>query len=364
MNFYVILGLPREATVGEIKRAYRRLARKYHPDVNPGDRAAAEFFRLVTEAYETLADPERRRRYDAPEEAVPESRTAAAFEFAGFDFSRREDGDRASTFGELFADVVPGAGPPVPGRAERGADVHVPVVLSFEEAARGVERQCRLTRLERCAPCGGRGVLRGVEAPCRLCEGAGHRRGVRGHMVFSRPCPGCAGTGVVRDRVCGACGGEGIGVRADVVTVSIPAGVADGAQLGLAGEGHAGRRGGPPGDLRVAVAVQPHAFFERAGDDLLVEVPVAVHEAALGARIEVPGLDGPVRLRVPPGTQSGQTFRLRERGLPSPRSGQRGDLVVTVRLVLPRVLDERSRELLREFARINTESVRKDLGVS
>jgi molecular chaperone DnaJ len=360
MNFYVILGLRREATPEEIRRAYRRLARKYHPGVNPGDRAAAEYFRLVTEAYDTLADPERRRLYDVQKEpATPE--VASRFEFAGFDFSVRIDGQQASTFGELFADVLPGA--PLPARAERGADLHVAIVLDFEEAARGTERSVTVTRLERCAPCGGRGALGGPEASCRVCDGTGQLRGVRGHMVFSRVCTSCGGSGTVHYRVCAACGGEGVGVHSDVVPVRIPAGVAEGAQFSVGGQGHAGRRGGAPGDLRVSVTVRPHAFFKRSGDDLLVEVPVAVHEAALGARIDVPSLEGPARLRIPPGTQSGQTFRLRERGVSSQRAGRRGDLVVTVRLVLPRVLDDRSRELLHEFGKLNTENVRKELGV-
>ena len=360
MNFYVILGLGPAATPEEIRRAYRRLARKYHPGINPGDRAAADYFRLVTQAFETLVDPDRRRQYDAREQ-VPTPEVASRFEFAGFDFSLRVDGQHASTFGELFADALPGA--PAPARIERGADLHVSIVLGFEEAARGTDRGLTVTRLERCAPCEGRGTLRGPEAPCRGCDGTGQVRSVRGHMVFARVCASCGGSGTVHYRTCGACGGEGVGVHSDVVTVRIPPGVADGAQFSVGGQGHAGRRGGTPGDLRVSVTVLPHDFFKRSGDDLLLEVPVAVHEAALGARIEVPTLEGPARLRIPPGTQSGQTFRLRERGVPSPRAGRRGDLVVTVRLVLPPLLDERSRELLQEFGKLNTENVRKELGV-
>jgi molecular chaperone DnaJ len=360
MNFYMLLGVRREASSEEVRRAYRRLARKYHPDLNPGDPVAADHYRRVTEAYETLVDPERRQRYDAggePPGPVVESR----FEFAGFDFSARAEGSAASTFGELFADALRGrvaAGT----RPERGADLHATLSVSFEEAVRGTDRPLTLTRLERCGPCGGAGFLAGAETHCAMCEGAGEVRGARGHMVFSRVCPGCGGAGLVRRRPCRACGGEGVGVRTDTVTVHVPAGVWDGAQFSLAGEGHAGRAGGGAGDLRITIEVAPHEFYRREGDDLLVEVPVAVHEAALGARVQVPTPEGPVRLRVPPGSQSGQRVRLRGRGL-ALRDGRRGDLVVTLRLVLPAALDERSRALLREFGELNPENVRKDLGV-
>jgi molecular chaperone DnaJ len=356
-NFYIVLGLQRAATADQIRRAYRRLARKYHPDINPGDRAAAELFRQITEAYETLADPERRRQYDEHEPGGPRQVTSP-FEFTGFDFSVHVDGRQASTFGELFTEVAAGMAPAPP---ERGVDLHAAITISFEESVHGTERTLTVTRLERCAPCGGRGMSRGPEMPCRACDGTGHLRGARGHMVFSRLCGGCGGSGVVHHWLCPACGGEGVGVRGDVVRVNVPAGVSDGGHFSVPGHGHAGRRGGPPGDLRVSVTVLPHAHFRREGDDLHLEVPIAVHEAALGARIDVPSLDGPARLRIPAGTQSGQTFRLRERGLPNPRLGRRGDLLVTVRLVLPRVLDERSKELMAEFGRINAENVRQEL---
>jgi molecular chaperone DnaJ len=181
-------------------------------------------------------------------------------------------------------------------------------------------------------------------------------------MVFARVCPACGGEGRVRYRACGACGGEGVGVHSETIDVDLPAGLDAGAVVTVAGQGHAGRRGGTPGDLRLTLSVLPHACFRRAGDDVHLEVPVAVHEAALGTRIEVPTLDGPARLRIPPGTQSGQTFRLRERGAPSLRGARRGDFIVTVRLVLPKVMDERSKELLREFGRLNPDNVRESLG--
>lgn len=361
MNFYVLLGVRRDATPGDIRRAYRRLARKYHPDLNPGDRPAADLFRRVSLAFETLSDPERRRRYDAEGGEIVSAASTSTFEFQGFDFSATVEETRASTFGELFADAIRERGgvPAVQG-AEVGADLHASASISFEQSMRGAAYELLVARLERCGPCAGLGRLPGPEMPCVTCDGHGAVRTVRGHMVFARSCPTCGGGGVVRSRTCGACGGEGVGVHNGGVLVQLPPGLDDGTELVIPGEGHAGRRGGPAGALHVSVSVRPHPYLRRAGDDIHLEVPVAVHEAALGARIEVPTADGPMRMRVPPGTQSGQAFRFRGRGVPRP-DGSRGDLLVAARIVLPRLLDERSRELLREFAVRNPEDVRERL---
>jgi len=361
MDLYTVLGLDKRASLTDIKRAYRRLARKYHPDINPGDRAAEAFFRRIVLAYETLSDPERRRRYDTVGEGGPQV-AEVSYEFQGFDFSATAEGAQASTFGELFADVFrrPQASA---DRTEDGADLHAEVALSFEEAMRGAERSVTLMRVEACHSCRGTGALQSAEARCQHCQGSGHLRLARGHMVFTKTCPHCGGSGRRRQRSCPTCGGEGAQPRSETVAVRIPAGIEDGARVRIPSKGHAGRRGGRTGDLYVMVKVAPHPWFTRDGDDLHVVVPIAIHEAALGARIDVPSPDGPIKLRVPPGTQSGQRFRLRDRGVASARTSQRGDLVVEVRLVLPRLVDERSKELLREFGRINSESVRKELGV-
>jgi molecular chaperone DnaJ len=360
MDLYIVLGVARGATIGEIKRAYRRLARRYHPDINPGDREAAARFRDVLAAYETLTDPDRRRRYDSGEMEAPGS-DADPFGFAGFDFSSRVHGERATTFGDLFEDVF--------GRQERrdrpssepGADLHVKAVLSFEQAWHGAAVPVTVTRQITCGSCAGRGARPIAEATCVTCQGAGSIRAARGHMVFARTCPTCGGAGVVNQAMCDACHGQGVTMRVETRTVDVPAGIADGARVRIGGRGHAGVRGGPPGDLYVDVQVEPHALYHRDGDDVRMTVPVAIHEAALGAKIEVPTPDGPVRLRVPPGTQSGQRFRLRERGAVSARSERRGDLIVEARLVLPAVIDERSKDLLREFGRLNGEDVRSGL---
>jgi molecular chaperone DnaJ len=237
--------------------------------------------------------------------------------------------------------------------------LHQELPLSFDDAFRGVERTVTVTRRETCRDCGGSGVTRMARGPCTVCQGAGGLRTVRGHMVFSRSCTACSGTGQQRPRACDRCAGSGQESRTETVAVRIPAGITDGDRVRLSGMGNAGERGGPPGDLYVIVRVAAHPVFRRDGDDIHMVVPIAVHEAALGARVEISTPDGPARLRVPPGTQSGQRFRLRERGAHSTRGAARGDLVVEVRLMLPRVLDERSKELLREFGRINGENVRE-----
>lgn len=356
MDFYIILGLTHDAALPDVKRAYRRLARRFHPDINPGDEEAAERFKEILSAYETLSDPERRRRYDRLG-FQPETDSGPALGFEGFDFSAGVHANLQSTFGDLFADVLRRE-EEWAARPERGADLHATLTIEFEEALAGVEAPLPVTRQDRCAVCRGRGTTASTESGCVQCQGSGMLRSARGHMVFARPCPRCGGSGVERQQHCAACHASGLQVRTEVLPIRLPAGIADAARVRVAARGHAGARGGPHGDLYVSVHVGPHARFSREGDDLHVVLPVAVHEAALGTRLDVPALDGPARVRIPPGTQSGQRFRLRGRGAPSARGAQRGDLVVEVRLMLPRVLDERSKELLREFGRINGESVR------
>lgn len=353
MDFYIVLGVERGASPNDIKRAYKRLARKFHPDINPGDRLAATQFRQISEAYETLSDPDRRRRYDSS--GVPvETSENATFGFEGFDFSVRVSGTDAPTFGDLFADVLqPGS-----GAAERGVDLHHTMALTFEQALRGGQHMVTVTRLEHCHTCKGTGRQNAAETRCPACHGTGMLKSARGHMVFSKPCGRCAGTGRLTQLPCPACGGRQVDMRTESLTINVPAGLADGARIRVPGKGHAGANGGANGDLYISIQVEPHPQFRREGDDVHVTVALAVHEAALGAKIDVPAPDGAARVRIPPGTQSGQRFRLRERGIASPRDGRRGDLVVEVRIVLPRLLDERSKDLLREFGRINSESVR------
>jgi molecular chaperone DnaJ len=356
MDLYVLLGLHHGASDAEIKRAYRRLARRFHPDINPGDRAAEARFRQILEAYETLIDPERRHRYDLGFGPEPNGdRRPSGFE--GFDFSTRGS-DYSGTFGDLVAEVLTERDSRRQAPPERGADLHQEVQLGFEDALHGTQRVVTVTRREVCRTCAGTGRTRAVAGSCLVCQGGGVVRSVRGHMIFSKTCAACSGTGQPRPRACEPCAGTGHETRSESISVRIPAGLADGDRVRVAGKGNAGLRGGDPGDLYIHLRVLPHPLYRREGDDLHMVIPIAVHEAALGAKVDVLTPDGPAKLRVPPGTQSGQRFRMRERGAPSSRDGRRGDLVIEVRLMLPRLLDERSKELLREFGKINGENVR------
>lgn len=361
MDLYAILGLGQGASVADIKRAYRRLARRYHPGINPGDRAAEVTFLRITEAYETLVDPARRQHYDTTgnRSATPPQATQS-FEFAGFDFSVAAHGAQAATFTELFAEVLHPIAPGDGGRPEPGAELHATLTLPFLDAMRGVQRQVIVTRQDVCPACQGSGHVTAAEARCAQCHATGSVRWARGHMVFSKPCPACAGTGRLRQQRCAVCAAQGRIVRSEAVPVAVPPGTADGARLRVSERGHAGRHGGRTGDLYITVQVVPHPHLQREGDDLVMRVPLAVHEAVLGARIEIPTPDGGVRLRVPPGTQAGRRLRLSGRGYPT-AAGERGDLVIEIQLVLPEVVDERSKDLMREFGRINGNDVRKEL---
>ncbi|HEX6324872.1 MAG TPA: J domain-containing protein [Vicinamibacterales bacterium] len=358
MDFYIVLGVPREATLADVKRAYRRLARRYHPDINPGDDTAAAVFRRVAEAYEILSDPHRRRQYDATGAARPAGETGPSIEFEGFDFTTMAEGREAGTFSELFAEMF--QPPPAPGQPRPGAEVHVELPLTFAQAMRGGEFPVSVLRQERCADCDGSGMRRRAETRCARCQGTGTVRWARGHMVFTKNCVGCGGTGRLRQQPCASCGALGVQPRTETIVVPVAPGATDGQAVRMPRKGHAGVGGAAHGDLFVRIRVAPHQGFRRDGLDLHLTVPIAVHEAALGARIDVPALDGTARLKVPAGTQSGQRFRLRGRGIPS-ASGESGDLVVEVKLVLPPALDERSKSLLEEFGRLNPADVRKDL---
>jgi molecular chaperone DnaJ len=359
MDFYLLLGVEREATVADIKRAYKRLARRFHPDINPGDRLAEQQYRQIAEAYETLVDPVRRRHYDSGESAAV-TVEHTTFGFEGFDFSTQVSGEAAPTFGDLFAEVLSQRANAVVQRPQPGADLHVNLSVSFEEAMRGGPRTVTLTRLVHCAGCLGTGHVQMPERRCQHCHGAGVVKSTRNHMVFSKPCGACSGTGVVAHTRCPECLGRQFERVTEVLTCPLKPGLADGARIRIGGKGHDGANGGAAGDLYITVTVQPHPRFVRVGDDLHVTVPIAIHEAALGAKVAIDSFDGPVRLRIPPGTQSGQQFRLSGRGAPSWRDEHRGDLIVEVRLVLPTVLDERSKELLREFGRLNAADVRQE----
>lgn len=363
MDLYEILGVSSAASADEIERAYRRLARRHHPGLNPGDRQAEERYKQIDQAYRILADREQRLAYDrGPAAAHPaQVDSLTTVSFAGFDFSAAAEGTSAGTFSELFADMFQHAAERATS-ADRGLEIHTSLRLAFEDAVRGGEFPLSIVRQECCAPCGGQGWTSAEPNRCADCDGQGTLRWARGHMVFTKSCERCAGRGFLNRQRCRGCGGAGVQTRGEVVTVRVPPGIEPGARLVVSGRGHA-VRGAAPGDLYVTIDVADHRVFQRSGRDLRVIVPIAVHEAAFGARVEVPTLDGRVKLRVPPGASAGQQFRVRGHGVPAPSGNPEdaGDLLVELQLVLAPVRDERSRELLREFARLNDVDVRKHL---
>jgi molecular chaperone DnaJ len=363
MDLYELLGVSRAASVAEIERAYRRLVRRYHPGVNPGDRLAAEMYRQVEHAFTVLGDADRRRDYDKGRSRGGVTTPEAPVAFVGFDFSAPAEGPLAATFGELFADVFQEAAREATAPS-RGGDLEIELVVAFRDAVCGGAFPISILRQDRCTSCGGDGRVPRQPAACPACGGDGQRRWARGHMVFSRGCDVCGGAGRLMTQACRACAGAGLHARSEVVTVLVPSGSRSEDRIAVPGRGHAGARGGPAGDLYVTLNVSAHAHFTRAGRDLLLTLPVAVDEAALGARIDVPTLDDPVRLRLPPGTPSGRRFRIRGGGVPAPAgvdTESAGDLIVEVRIVLPPVRDERSKALLREFGERNRVVVRAHL---
>ncbi len=358
MDFYEILCVRRDAKPAEIRRAYQRLARLLHPDVNPGDPAAAERFAAVSRAFQILADVERRARYDRGESPPPAARRIPEVGFEGFDFSAETRAGSAD-FKEIFDGVLK----PAPAEASegRGEDLVQATRVSFEEAFHGTRRRVHLVRQERCETCEGRGQVVLSARPCSKCQGTGQVRTSRGRIIFTRRCTDCDATGTLGRRPCSRCGGEGRLIQSEWLEVQIPPGVGQGSQVRLPGCGNAGRQGGPPGDFILDIESEPHAFYKREGEDLTCEIPITIIEAALGAHVEVPTPDGPVTIEIPAGTQAGQRFRLRKRGMPKLGEKGRGDLWVEVRVWVPPVDDDESQELLREFARRNPHDPRRDL---
>ncbi len=344
-DYYAILGVSRDASPEEIKRAYRRCAIKYHPDRNPGDKEAEARFKLCAEAYEVLSDPEKRARYDRyGKEGL---RGAGVHDWAHADvrdiFSMFED---IFGLGDLFGGFGRRHRGPQPGHSLRCT-----IELDLEEVLTGAEKTVRLTRRERCTACGGTGAAAGGRQRCPTCGGAGRVQQGGGFFRLVRDCPQCGGRGTVVTRPCSTCRGEGLIEARRTLDIRIPPGIEDGQRIRCAGEGEAGEPGAPRGDLYVEVRVRPHPLFERHGRDLLLQVPIGFDQAALGDRIEVPTLDGWESIDLAPGTQSGDLYRLPGRGLPGLDGRSRGDLLVQVVVEVPRKLSRRQQAALRDFAR-------------
>jgi molecular chaperone DnaJ len=367
-DYYELLGVSRKAPQKEIRQAYRKLARKYHPDLNPGDKSSEEKFKQVQEAYDVLSDAKKRQMYDQfgfetpgasgmPEGAGPGD---VQFDFGGFDFGGG-GGGAGPSFRDLFGQFFRGGAPAeAPSRAESGSSLEYQIEITFWEAVHGTVKKLTVARLDACTDCHGSGAA-GQPQTCTACGGTGQVTQTSGKMRFNLTCTRCGGTGRVRN-ICRTCGGEGRVRRSDTIEVRIPAGVQTGSRVRVPGRGNAGTSGAPPGDLYIITEVLPHPFFDRRGEDLYTVVPITVTEAALGAKIEVPTIDGRSLLRVPPGTNSGQKLRLREKGVPSARRpAHRGDQYVELQVIVPKPVDERVRELLRELERLAPEDPRKDL---
>ncbi|HWQ56173.1 MAG TPA: molecular chaperone DnaJ [Bryobacteraceae bacterium] len=390
-EYYETLGVQRGASADDVRKAYRKLARKYHPDLNPGDKAAEERFKNVQEAYEILSDPKKRQMYDQvgfySDNGMPggggEPQGQPGMDFGGFDFSeffggaggpagggagtggRRQarGGAQQGAGGGRFSDIFSqffGRGGQEQQTAEKGTDLEYGLNIDFWQAIRGTQPRISITRYDVCGTCNGSGAAGGQTTSCPQCNGTGTVSQMAGAMRFNLSCPRCNGTGKLRN-TCPTCGGEGRVARTETVEVRIPPGARTGSRLRVPGKGNAGSMGAPPGDLYITTHVEPHPFFHREGDDIEIKVPVSVWEAALGAKIEVPTIEGRALLKIPQGTQNGQRFRMREKGVFNARLNKHGDQIVEAVVQAPKAQDERTRELLRELAKMHPEDPRAEL---
>jgi molecular chaperone DnaJ len=384
-DYYETLSVKRGASEEEIRKAYRKLARKYHPDLNPGDKSAEDRFKNVQEAYDILSDPKKRQMYDQvgfySENGFPGAGGGGTaqghpnVDFSGFDFSdvfrgaqqaeserARREGGAGGSFRDIFSHFFHGGGGFAEAEPEvqKGSDLEYGLNISFWQAIRGTQARINVTRYDMCPTCHGTGAGDGGSISCPQCSGTGTVSQMAGNMKFNLTCPRCNGKGRLKN-TCPTCHGDGRLSHSEIVEVRIPPGAQNGSRLRVAGKGNAGTMGAPPGDLYITTHVEEHPLFRREGDDILLKVPITVAEAGLGAKIEVPTIDGKTLLKIPPGTQNEQKFRLRERGVFNSRRNARGDQIVQVAVKAPVVQDERTKELLRELSKLHTEDPRKDL---
>lgn len=360
-DFYVILGVPEAASAEDIKKAYRKLAQQHHPDANPDDKAAEERFKEISEAYATLSDAEQRQEYDQVRKMV------ASGGFGGFGGGGYRQNVRVEDLSDLLGglgglgDLFGFGGGGRSNGPRRGDDLATDLTIGFDEAVRGVTTKVKVRGDAACSRCGGTGAEPGTSVEtCPTCRGSGTVAQNQGLFSFSQPCPQCGGAGRLVANPCTKCRGSGTETRTRSINVRIPAGVADGSTLRLHGKGAPGRSGGPPGDLLVRIRVTPSPLFGRKGNDLTLTVPITYAEAALGTRLEVPTLDSTVKLKIPPGTPSGKTFRVRGKGVAAER-GRQGDLLVTVEVAVPSKLGKDEKRLLEELASQETDSPRAHL---
>src|SRR5690348_6573067 len=382
-DYYETLGVPRKSSAEDIRKAYRKLARKYHPDLNPGDKAAEERFKNVQEAYDVLSDSKKRQMYDQygvySENGFPGAGPAGGgassgggpnMDFGGFDFSDFASGaagpgpgahhTETGGFRDIFSQFFGGRGGGAQAPPEKGGDLEYVMDIDFWQAIRGTQARLNITRYEVCDTCHGTGSTGSGEVTCPQCKGSGNVTQMAGAMKFNLTCPKCGGSGKLRN-ACPTCGGDGRVTRTETVDVRIPPGARNGSRLRVPGKGNAGTQGAPAGDLYITTKVEEHPFFHREGDNIEIAVPVTVWEAALGAKIEVPTIDGRTLLKIPQGTKNGQRFRLREKGVASQRTGERGDQIVEVKIESPEPRDEETRELLRKLSKLHPEDPRAEM---
>ena len=356
-DYYDILGVDRDADQKEIKKAYRKLAKKYHPDRNPDDPEAGEKFKEISEAYGILSDEDKRARYDQYGHAG-----IGDDDFNSEDFARGGFGGLEDLFEMFMGGGFSGMGQRSQNRPTRGRDLEYRMEISFEDAAFGTEKTIRIPRQETCQTCDGSGAKPGSNPrTCPKCDGNGqirvNQRTPFGNMAQIKTCDRCQGRGEIIDEPCPDCNGEGRVTRRRDIKVEIPAGISSGQRIRLSGKGGAGKRGGPSGDLFVRVDVKPHDLFERKGDDVYYELPINFVQAALGDEIQVPTLEGEVKLKIPEGTQPGDSLRLKNKGINHLRSSGRGDQYIKIKVVIPKSLDSEQKELLQKFAKISGDEI-------
>lgn len=359
-DYYEVLGVSRGASEDEIKKAYKKMARKYHPDLNPGDKTAEEKFKEVNEAYEVLSDADKKARYDQYGHAGVDPNFGAGGFGGGFDGSF-DFGDLGDIFGSFFGGGFGGGRRTNPNAPQRGESIRMSIAISFEEAAFGCEKAVTVERYETCDTCHGNGCAPGTSPEvCPDCHGTGtvqvRRQTPMGVFATSSPCPKCGGKGRIIHQPCKDCRGSGMVRKKKTIQASIPAGIDNGQTISIRGQGNAGKNGGPAGDLLITITVRPHELFRREGTSVLCEAPITFTQAVLGAELEIPTIDGKVKYTLPEGTQSGTTFHLKGKGIPSINGRGRGDQYVTVYIETPKNLNKEQKEALKKFAETMGES--------
>lgn len=359
-DYYEVLGVSRGASEDEIKKAYKKMARKYHPDLNPGDKTAEEKFKEVNEAYEVLSDADKKARYDQYGHAGVDPNFGAGGFGGRFDGSF-DFGDLGDIFGSFFGGGFGGGRRTNPNAPQRGESIRMSIAISFEEAAFGCEKAVTVERYETCDTCHGNGCAPGTSPEvCPDCHGTGtvqvRRQTPMGVFATSSPCPKCGGKGRIIHQPCKDCRGSGMVRKKKTIQASIPAGIDNGQTISIRGQGNAGKNGGPAGDLLITITVRPHELFRREGTSVLCEAPITFTQAVLGAELEIPTIDGKVKYTLPEGTQSGTTFRLKGKGIPSINGRGRGDQYVTVYIETPKNLNKEQKEALKKFAETMGES--------